>query len=236
MSVDPEEARRELLEIVRSVRSHLTAENGAEAPHGFFPGGKREKDDNVRKVPPPPASRHNLDAVRKELGDCRRCALHEARRNIVFGEGNPRAALMFIGEGPGEEEDKQGRPFVGRAGQLLDRIIQAMGLRREDVFIANIVKCRPPKNRAPKPQETEACAPFLEKQIAAVRPRVICALGTVAAQHLLKTDVPVSLLRGRFQDRGGIRLMATYHPAYLLRNPQAKKQVWEDMKKIMEIL
>jgi len=235
MPIDHEEARRELRDIVRSVRSHLSGEDEEDLSQSFFMSGKPRKD-NVRAASPAAAARPSLEAVRREVDDCRKCPLHEGRRNIVFGEGNPRAALMFIGEGPGEEEDRQGRPFVGKAGQLLDRIIQAMGLRREDVFIANVVKCRPPRNRTPDPSEIETCAPFLEKQILSIRPRVICALGTVAAQYLLKTDVPVSLLRGKFQDRGGIKFVATYHPAYLLRNPQAKKQVWEDMKKIMEIL
>jgi DNA polymerase len=178
----------------------------------------------------------SLQDIRKDLENCKGCPLCEGRKNIVFGEGNPNARLLFVGEGPGEEEDKQGRPFVGRAGQLLDKIIVAMGMKREDVYIANVVKCRPPKNRAPKPEEVEACTPFLERQIKAIRPKVICALGSSAAQHLLKTDVPVSVLRGRFHDRNGIPVMVTYHPAYLLRNPAAKKQVWEDMKKIMEIL
>ena len=162
--------------------------------------------------------------------------MSSGRRSIVFGEGNPNASLIFVGEGPGEDEDIQGRPFVGRAGQLLNKIITAMGLRREDVYIANVVKCRPPRNRAPLPNEVQACTPFLQRQIKVIGPKVICALGTSEAHHLLHTDVPVSVLRGRFHPLGGLQVMVTYHPAYLLRNPSAKKQVWEDMQKIMAVI
>ena len=183
----------------------------------------------------------SLDAIRAELAGCTRCILSERRKTVVFGEGDPAARLLFVGEGPGEDEDNQGRPFVGRAGQLLNKIIAAMGMKREDVYIANVVKCRPPGNRAPKPDEVESCTPFLERQIEAIRPRIICALGASAAHHLLKSDVPVSVLRGKFseyQDLQGrkVQLMVTYHPAYLLRNPAAKKQVWEDMQKILAVL
>ena len=177
-----------------------------------------------------------LEEVRKGLGDCRRCSLGPGRNSLVFGEGSPRAELVFIGEAPGEDEDRQGRPFVGRAGQLLTKIITAMNLAREEVYICNILKCRPPGNRNPKPDEIEACEPFLLKQLAAIKPRIICALGTFAAHTLLRTDVPITLLRGRFHDYHGIKLMPTYHPAYLLRNSGAKKQVWEDVKMIMAAL
>ncbi len=179
---------------------------------------------------------YGLEEIREKTEDCRRCELCEGRNTIVFGEGNPRASLIFIGEGPGADEDAQGRPFVGRAGQLLNKMILAMGLKREDVYIANIVKCRPPGNRAPKPQEAEACSPFLIEQIKTIKPDVICALGTVAAQFLMKTGNPVSVLRGRFHDYEGIKLMPTYHPAYLLRNPNAKKLVWEDLQMIMKVI
>ncbi len=174
-----------------------------------------------------------LPTIRKELGDCRRCLLCRGRLNIVFGEGNDQADLVFVGEGPGEDEDKMGRPFVGRAGQLLNKIIAAMGLCREEVYICNIVKCRPPGNRPPKDEEIAACEPFLMKQLEVIKPRIICALGSSAARTLLKTDQPISLLRGNFHSYQGIMVMPTYHPAYLLRNPGAKKQVWEDMQLIM---
>ncbi|MGB9699196.1 MAG: uracil-DNA glycosylase [Thermodesulfobacteriota bacterium] len=174
----------------------------------------------------------NLDSIRQELGDCQRCGLHASRTRIVFGTGNPQAELVFIGEAPGREEDLQGEPFVGQAGQLLTRIIEAIGLRRQEVYITNVIKCRPPENRNPAPEEIAACEPFLIKQLAAIRPRLICALGTFAAQTLLKTEAKISALRGRFHVYQGIPLMPTYHPAFLLRNPQKKRDVWEDMKKL----
>ena len=178
----------------------------------------------------------SLEEIRKELGDCKRCKLHRTRRTIVFGEGNPKTNLMFIGEGPGYDEDVQGRPFVGKAGQLLTRIIQSINLQREEVYIANIIKCRPPQNRNPEPDEIQSCHPFLMKQIMAIQPKIICALGTFSAQTLLKTDTKISALRGKFYDLEGIKVIPTYHPAFLLRNPERKKEVWEDMKKIAEWL
>ncbi len=190
----------------------------------------------------PPAPREvrgalpNIEDVRLELGECRRCALEALRKNIVFGEGNPRARIVFVGEAPGADEDQQGRPFVGRAGQLLTKIIAAMKLNRSDVYICNILKCRPPGNRNPQMEEISACAPFLDKQLAAIAPEVICALGTFAARTLLKTEAPITTLRGRFHSYQGIRVMPTYHPAYLLRNPEAKKHVWEDIQMIMKTL
>jgi DNA polymerase len=177
-----------------------------------------------------------LADVREALGDCRRCTLCKTRTNLVFGEGNLHAELVFVGEAPGADEDSQGRPFVGKAGQLLTRIIVAMGLQRQDVYICNILKCRPPDNRNPRPEEIAACEPFLIRQLQAIQPKIICTLGTFAAHALLKTDIPISLLRGRFHSYQGIALMPTYHPAYLLRNPAAKKQVWEDVQKIMKEL
>ncbi|CAB5084970.1 Uracil-DNA glycosylase, family 4 (EC [Olavius algarvensis associated proteobacterium Delta 3] len=178
----------------------------------------------------------SLEDIQIDLGDCRRCGLSETRTRIVFGEGNPDARLVFVGEGPGYDEDKQGRPFVGAAGKLLTKIIRAMGLEREDVFICNIIKCRPPKNRNPMPDEIETCSPFLERQLAAIQPEVICALGKFAAQTLLNTQTPISRLRGRFHDYQGVPLMPTFHPAYLLRNPEGKRATWEDIQQIMDRL
>lgn len=177
------------------------------------------------------SSAANLDSIRQELGNCQRCALHASRTQIVFGTGNPHAELVFVGEAPGREEDLQGEPFVGQAGQLLTRIIEAIGLKRQEVYITNVIKCRPPENRNPAPEEIAACEPFLIKQLQAIRPRLICALGTFAAQTLLKTEAKISALRGKFHVYQGIPIMPTYHPAFLLRNPQKKRDVWEDMKK-----
>jgi uracil-DNA glycosylase family 4 len=177
-----------------------------------------------------------LESVRGELGDCQRCGLGRRRHSLVFGEGNPRAELVFVGEAPGADEDAQGRPFVGQAGQLLTKIIAAMGFKREEVYICNILKCRPPGNRNPQPDEIDACEPFLIRQLQAIGPRIICALGTFAAHTLLKSEAPISALRGRFHTYQGIPLMPTYHPAYLLRNPGAKKQVWEDVQLVMKAL
>ena len=177
-----------------------------------------------------------LDDIREDLGDCSRCKLSESRTSIVFGSGNPDASLMFIGEAPGSEEDRQGLPFVGRAGQLLTKIIESIGLQRDDVYICNVLKCRPPKNRNPEPDEVETCSPFLRRQLAAVRPQIVCCLGTFAAQTMLGMKVPISKLRGQFHDIEGIRFIATFHPAYLLRNPGKKREVWEDMKQIRAAL
>jgi DNA polymerase len=178
-----------------------------------------------------------LPTIREDIGDCTRCKLHQlGRKQIVFGVGSPDAALMFIGEAPGADEDIQGEPFVGRAGQLLTRIIEAIGLRREDVYIANVIKCRPPQNRNPEPDEVETCEPFLFRQVDALKPRVIVALGKFAAQTLLRTSEPISRLRGRVCDYRGAKLIPTFHPAYLLRNPSSKRQVWEDMKLVSELL
>jgi DNA polymerase len=179
-----------------------------------------------------------LQAIRTDLGaDCSRCKLHTlGRTQVVFGVGNPEADLMFVGEGPGADEDIQGEPFVGRAGQLLTKIIEAIGLKREDVYIANVIKCRPPGNRNPEPDEVEQCAPFLFRQINTVKPKVIVALGKFAAQCLLQTNDPITRIRGReFKYRDAI-LIPTYHPAYLLRTPSAKREVWEDMKRVRAIL
>jgi DNA polymerase len=172
----------------------------------------------------------------RDLADCQRCALAKGRTQVVFGTGDPDARLLFIGEGPGADEDRLGEPFVGRAGQLLTKIIEAMGLRRGDVYIANVVKCRPPGNRVPMFEEVQACSPFLREQIAIIRPELIVALGATAARALLGTTASMSSLRGRFHDFQGTPVLCTYHPAYLLRNPAEKGKVWEDMKVAMKRL
>ena len=173
-----------------------------------------------------------LDAIRADIGDCQRCKLAPTRTHIVFGSGNPDAELVFVGEAPGYDEDQQGLPFVGRAGQLLTRIIESIGIKREDVYICNVLKCRPPDNRNPEPDEVAACNPFLKRQLAAIRPKVVCCLGTFAAQNVLQTAASISRLRGKFFDMDGIRVIATFHPAYLLRSPEKKREVWDDMKQI----
>jgi uracil-DNA glycosylase family 4 len=178
----------------------------------------------------------SLARICSELAGCTRCKLHRRRTNIVFGVGNPQAELVFVGEGPGHDEDVQGLPFVGRAGQLLNQMIQAMGLKRDDVYIANVVKCRPPENRTPEKDEISTCMPFLLRQLSNINPKVIVCLGSVAAQALLNTNKSISHFRGQWLDFRGAKLMATYHPAYLLRNPHAKPEVWADLKKVMAFL
>jgi DNA polymerase len=178
-----------------------------------------------------------LEALREQIGDCQRCKLAPGRTHLVFGVGNPKARLVFVGEGPGQDEDLRGEPFVGRAGQLLTEIItKGMRLRREDVYICNVVKCRPPGNRNPEPDEVEACQPFLRRQLELIGPQVIVALGKFAAQTLLATKTPITRLRGQWADFHGIQLMPTFHPAYLLRNPADKRLVWEDIRKVMRAL
>jgi DNA polymerase len=179
----------------------------------------------------------SLEDLRASIGDCRLCKLCTGRTQVVFGVGNANAELMFVGEGPGRDEDLQGEPFVGRAGQLLtDIITKGMGLKRSDVYIANVVKCRPPDNRNPEPDEVAACEPFLKRQIELIRPRIIVALGKFAVQTLLRSKVPITRLRGNWHTYQGIKLMPTFHPAYLLRNPAEKRLVWEDIKKVMKEL
>jgi DNA polymerase len=178
-----------------------------------------------------------LTTVRAEIGECTRCKLHKlGRRQIVFGVGNPSADLMFVGEAPGADEDVQGIPFVGRAGQLLTKIIEAIGLKRDDVYIANVIKCRPPQNRNPEQDEVDTCEPFLFQQIDIIKPKVVVALGTFAARALLRTLDPISRLRGRVYEYRGAKLVPTFHPAYLLRNPASKREVWEDMKLVRSLL
>ncbi len=175
-----------------------------------------------------------LESIRTDIGNCKRCTLCQKRTNIVFGAGDPKARLVFVGEGPGYEEDKSGEPFVGAAGKLLTKIIEAINLTREKVYICNIIKCRPPGNRNPMPDEIKTCFPFLKRQLLVIKPDFICALGTFAAQTLLETKQPISRLRGHFHDYMGIRVMPTYHPAYLLRNANKKREVWEDMKVLIK--
>ncbi len=177
-----------------------------------------------------------LEALRSAIGACTRCALHAGRTHLVFGEGDPNARLVFVGEGPGRDEDLAGRPFVGAAGQLLDRIIAAMGFSRETVYICNIVKCRPPGNRTPETTERRICGPFVRRQLAVIRPDVVVALGSTAAAYLLDTERPISRLRGRFLLKDNLRIMPTFHPAFLLRNPGAKREVWHDMQQVMAAL
>ncbi len=226
--IDNQTILQTLVEIENSLR--FLAANGC---RGFASTGhaleKLEKWGKGRE-----AFTETLGSIHADLGDCRRCKLARGRNRIVFGDGNPKAKLMFIGEGPGAEEDRQGKPFVGAAGQLLTRIIEAIKLSRDQVYICNIIKCRPPGNRNPEPDEIKTCFPFLTRQIAAIQPDFIIALGTFAAQTLLGTATPISRLRGRFHEYKGIKVVPTYHPAYLLRNPDKKRDVWEDMKMLMK--
>lgn len=189
----------------------------------LFEAAERIKDDT-------------LERIREDIGDCMRCKLYKGRTNIVFGVGNSKAELVFVGEGPGHDEDVQGEPFVGRAGKLLTQMIEAMGLRRGDVYICNVVKCRPPENRLPERDEITTCSPFLARQLAVIQPKVICCLGACAAQTLLETNRGISRFRGEWFDYRGAKLIATYHPAYLLRNPNAKSEVWKDLQKVMAVL
>ena len=220
-------------EIIADLKSYLEYLKGmgVEALPASEKFSERESASSV-----PPITTGTLEEIRNDLGDCQRCKLHRMRKTLVFGEGSPKAALMFVGEGPGYDEDVQGRPFVGKAGQLLTKIIQSIGLQREDVYIGNIIKCRPPQNRNPEPDEIEACHPFVLRQIQAIRPKIICALGTFAAQTLLKTSTKITALRGKVFDLDGIKVIPTYHPAYLLRNPEKKRETWEDMKQILALL
>lgn len=187
----------------------------------------------VNELPP---ANETLEDIRNYIGDCTRCPLHQGRTNIVHSEGNRQARLMFVGEAPGADEDAQARPFVGRAGQLLNKIIESIGLKREEVFIGNINRCRPPQNRAPTTEEAETCKPFLLREIAVVRPEVIVVMGNTAMKNLLNTKEGITKLRGTFQDYYGVKVMPTFHPAYLLRDPSKKRETWEDMKKVRDYL
>jgi DNA polymerase len=241
----PSDERGELRQIAAALRRHLEARIGAGIV--ALPRPVTPKPMNAAKPAPENlfgpsvdssvGESKSLEELRAAIGDCRRCKLWSGRTHLVFGVGNPRAKVMFVGEGPGRDEDLKGEPFVGRAGQLLtDIITKGMGLRREDVYIANVVKCRPPGNRDPEPDEVESCEPFLKKQVDLVRPKIIVALGRFAVQCLLRSKQPITRLRGQWHEYEGIRLMPTFHPAYLLRNPGDKKLVWEDIKKVIEAL
>ena len=221
--------QEELLSVVKAVKGHVL--NHESLSVGLEWGKKSQLSPPIKN--PTGNKGADLEKVYQEMKTCQLCPLGKTRRKLVFGDGNPSARIVFVGEAPGADEDEQGLPFVGRAGQLLTKIIEAMGLKRKDVYICNILKCRPPGNRNPLPNEIGLCEPFLKKQLHVISPQVICALGTFAAQTLLKTDIPITALRGRFHSYEGIKLMPTYHPAYLLRNPSAKKLVWEDVQTIM---
>ena len=197
-----------------------------------------ERSRGTPTVPPSPVviPGETLDEVRRELGDCKRCKLCNGRTQIVFGSGSPKAELVFVGEGPGEEEDKQGIPFVGAAGQLLTKMIEAMKFSRDTVYICNVVKCRPPGNRNPEPEEIQSCEPFLRAQLRVIKPKVIVALGKFAAQTLLREDTAITRLRGQWRKYEGIDLMPTFHPAYLLRSPEEKKKTWMDLQEVMKKL
>ncbi|MFH1479564.1 MAG: uracil-DNA glycosylase [Candidatus Omnitrophota bacterium] len=208
-------------EILEKIRSYFNMEKESGIKEYLF--FKKEKKDS-------------LSLFKKEILGCIKCDLSKTRKNVVFGDGFTKARLVFVGEAPGYEEDIQGKPFVGDAGKLLTKIIESMKLKREDVYICNVLKCRPPKNRNPLPEEIAHCMDYLYRQLELIKPEVICGLGKFASQTLLKTDIPITKLRGKWHDFKGMKFMPTYHPAYLLRNPKDKKLVWEDMKKIMEVM
>ena len=247
---EPFAPRDELRALLHAVRAYLEALQTwgvryvpreasvpARAPSASTPAPQR-----VRETPLPlggaygPLQYLSLPELEPVVKQCTECRLHQGRTHVVFGVGNPRAELMFVGEAPGRDEDVQGEPFVGRAGQLLTRIIEAIGLKRSDVYIANVIKCRPPDNRNPEPDEIARCEPYLIRQVELIQPKVIVALGTYAAQTLLRTTLPISQLRGRFHTYHGSKLMPTFHPAFLLRNPERKRAVWEDMQMVQRAL
>jgi len=227
----------ELREMIRSVKSYIALERASGMEEIFSGEALAVKDISMSVASSPGVNAESqLETLKKGLAKCGKCGLARTRLNVVFGAGSAKASLMFIGEAPGSEEDIQGLPFVGRAGQLLTKIIEAIGLKREDVYIANLLKCRPPGNRAPLPDEIAACRENVRRQVAIIKPKVICTLGKFASQMLLNTETPIGELRGNFHEYEGIKVMPTYHPAYLLRNPHDKKLVWSDMKKIRKLL
>jgi len=244
--------KQELTSVVSALRTHLQWQ--LDHGRGWAPGGPTprsnkqgptdqsigEEEGEAPKTSPQvspagrePAALTDLDQLGQQMAECRACGLYQTRKNLVFGDGDPQADLMFIGEAPGGDEDAQGLPFVGAAGQLLSRMIKAMGLKREEVYICNILKCRPPRNRNPEPEEIAACEGTLQRQIEIIKPRIILALGGVATKHLLRTDVGITRLRGRFSTYHGVPLMPTFHPAYLLRNSGAKREAWSDLQQVM---
>jgi uracil-DNA glycosylase len=229
--VTSDEERGELRALVAGFRVHLEARGRS----GLL-GVQLGPTVRARASPPASPGAVALRLVREELGDCVRCKLSHSRRNIVFGVGNPDADLVFVGEAPGADEDLQGEPFVGAAGQLLTKMIEAMGFARGDVYILNVLKCRPPQNRNPEPDEVASCEPFLKKQLAALRPKMIVTLGKFAAHALLRVDTPISRLRGTFHSYEGVQLMPTFHPSYLLREPARKKEAWADLQQVMSAL
>lgn len=233
---DERRLRADLLSAVKALKNQVKDPDRLAIGISWEKVEKLQKNNTKVKSKNGQNNEEALAALRTDMADCNLCSLGKTRKNLVFGVGNPYAKLVFVGEAPGADEDEQGLPFVGRAGQLLTKIIEAMGLKRNEVYICNILKCRPPQNRNPLPNEIAVCEPYLKQQLKILSPQIICALGTFAAKALLKTEVPISILRGRFHSYEGIKLMPTYHPAYLLRNPSAKKTVWEDVQLIMKEL
>lgn len=225
-----DQIQKEMLSLVKSVKGQVLNSKNLYVELDW----KKPLSAQKKTKSAPKKHEEQLNDLCREVAGCRLCTLSKTRKNIVFGDGNASAKIVFVGEAPGADEDEQGLPFVGRAGQLLTNIIKAMGLERKDVYICNILKCRPPGNRNPLPDEIRLCEPFLKQQLQLISPQIICALGSFAAKTLLKTETPITVMRGRFHTYEGIKLMPTYHPAYLLRNPPAKKQVWEDVQLIMK--
>jgi DNA polymerase len=227
----PEDPVQELRELTEALEGWLRFQRRL-----GWRGTPKESETQAATQPQESGRALTLKGIREKLGDCKRCKLSQGRTQIVFGDGSPRAELIFIGEGPGAEEDLQGLPFVGAAGQLLNNLLSKLGLRREEVYIANVVKCRPPENRNPEPDEIEACLPFMKMQIAAIRPKVIVTLGKIATQALLGIQTPITQIRGQWQKFGNIMVMPTFHPSYLLRFPRERHKTWEDMQQVMEYL
>lgn len=233
--VEPDE-RTLLAGALKSYLQELNDSGVYELPNRSIEAGGRVDGEPIARLVEKPAAAETLDNIRTDLGDCRRCSLCGSRKNIVFGAGSLTAPLVFVGEAPGRDEDLQGEPFVGEAGQLLTKMIAAMGYQRSGVYICNLLKCRPPENRNPLAEEIALCSPFMHRQIIAVAPKAVVALGTFAAQTLLGSKEPVSRLRGKFHDYHGIPLMPTFHPAFLLRSPEKKREVWEDLQQVMKLL
>lgn len=227
-----EYAKREFLSIVNSIKAYLRSEEAGGMVDLLSPAVANCAAQETKGS----SKTQMLTTVRNEALKCRGCLLYKTRNNLVFGDGDPDAKLLFVGEAPGFEEDREGAPFVGQAGKLLTKMIEAMGFSRSEVYICNVLKCRPPENRSPLPEEADVCKKFLLRQIEIISPKAICCLGKHAASTLLKTQAPISKMRGREFDFHGIPLIPTFHPAYLLRNPDAKKDVWEDLKKIRRII
>jgi len=230
----PKSLKQEILNELTAARGHLEDLLQMGLPSCYPSSGRPDINSlEDRCLPPEKDGVETLEDIRLELEGCSRCGLCSGRNRLVFGVGNPEADLVFVGEAPGRDEDRLGEPFVGEAGRLLDRILRAMQLERSQVYICNVIKCRPPQNRDPLPQEVAACEPFLIRQLEAIRPRLIVALGKFATQSLLKSEAPISRLRGSWHEYHGVPVMPTYHPAFLLRNPASKRDVWEDMKQVV---